>query len=315
LRNFDSILRPFFVFALAVQLNCNTRGSFSCISCNVFKRSNNTIVLFTLHQHQTNQLTQIYLISLPSASSLHKFNIHGFQYSRFSINTHGFLLYFQRLRLHQLAQIYLHFTHGSSLHKFNIHGFQYSRFLLFFQRLQSLKQHHASSDCISTRQIIKIFYPRLLHCTSSISTVSPPASQNISNASINSTALFQTVPWIKTEIISLHPMEHNSQSIRLSPRFQNFTASLNSFHDFFNSYPHPTDSFFFLSAALIFVKNLFTPNGTQLSINPTFLRFQFTASLNSFHGFFNSDPHPTDSFFFLSAPLIFVKNLFHDLLC
>jgi hypothetical protein len=50
---------------------------------------------------------------------------------------------------------------------------------------------------------------------------------------------FQTAPRIKTEIISLHPTEHNSQLIRLFLRFQNFTASLNSFHDFFNSDPHP----------------------------------------------------------------------------
>ena len=79
LRNFDSILRPFF----AVQLNCNTRGSFSCISSNVFKRSNNTTVLFTLYQHQTNQLTQIHLLSL----SIHGSFLAQVQYSRFSILT------------------------------------------------------------------------------------------------------------------------------------------------------------------------------------------------------------------------------------
>jgi hypothetical protein len=274
LRNFDSILRPFF----PVQLNCNTRGSSAAFPPT---SSNDQTTPWSFSDcTSTRQINSLKFTCFFSLSTHGSF-LAQVQYSRFSIltvfNTHGFLLYFQRLhsnlfRLHQhqtnqLAQICLHSsTHGSSLHKFDIHGFQHSRFLLYFQRLQTLKQH-ALSDCISTRQIIKfaLLYPRLLHCTSPIPTVSPPASQNISNASINSTALFQTASWIKTEIISLHPMEHNSQLIRLSLRFQNFTASLNSFHDFFNSNPHPTDSFFFLSAALIFVKKNFTPNGTHNS--------------------------------------------------
>jgi hypothetical protein len=200
LRNFDSILRPFFPvlnsiairavpplhFLQRLQTIKQHHGPFQTVPA-PDKSTHSNLLAFSL---------SLYSRLLPCTSSIFTvFNTHGFQYSRFPpvFPTSSNLFRLHQHQTNQLAQICLHSsTHGSSLHKFDIHGFQYSRFLLYFQRLQTLKQHHALSDCISTRQIIKFafFYPRLLHCTSSISTVSPPASQNISNTSINSTALF-----------------------------------------------------------------------------------------------------------------------------
>lgn len=218
LRNFDSILRPFF----AVQLNCNTRGSFSCISSNVFKRSNNTMVLFTLYQHQTNQLTQIYLLSLPTAPSLHKFNIHGFQYSRFQYSRFSILTVSSSIS--NVFKLFQTASTRSNLLAFYPRLFvtqvRYPRFSILTvppvfptssntqttppppRKTSSAPDKSSNSHSSSPHGpfIAQVQYPRFLHLHPKISPILQSTPRHF----------LQTAPWIKTEIISLHPMEHTT---------------------------------------------------------------------------------------------------------
>lgn len=193
LRNFDSILRPFFPDSIAIL--AVPPPAFPSTSSNdqTTPRSFSDCTV----PAPENQLTQIYLLSLyprllPCTSSI--FTV---------FNTHGFLLYFQRL------QTFSDCISTRQINSLNLLAFIQPTALRYTSSISTVFNTHGSS-CISnvfkhsnnttpcqtalapdkSSNLLAFFYPRLLPCTSSISTVSSPASQNFSNASINSTALF-----------------------------------------------------------------------------------------------------------------------------